>query len=349
MRISGMIVRRFGWTIGLAAAFFAAPAMAACGVATPQAGNLGTDSGPALKQAVAPAVSVYSGFNCPTGSVLTLLGANFLKATVPGAAVLQLTGPGGAVATYTLFADAALTKPLTPGTATFYINGTLIDLLGLAGGGAMNVPIYVKPASATVLAAGTYTGSFTVRWDYSFCTGIAVGGLCVGAVDAGTNVVGTVNLTLNVAANPVTMTIGSTTTWDPISTTNNPKSLPGSKRRTTITVTNPDIAVVDLNTLSLVLPTAAKTAVALDGDGTGSAVVQMTQGSTASALTLSYVSAASQTDNVDFSSDGGTSWAYAPTAGDATTQAAVTNVRFRPQGSMAANSSFSVSIPYSVK
>jgi hypothetical protein len=210
------------------------------------------------------------------------------------------------------------------------------------------VPIYVKPQSAALAAPGTYTGTFQVRWDWYFCSAISVASLCIGTTDTGSKTT-TVTLTMTVAPNPTQVGIVASTTWDPVQSTTIPKAIPGSKLRMTMTVTNPDVVALDVNTVVLAFPTPSLLTIALDGDGTGASTIQMTQGSTPSGLTLSYVSPSSTSDNVDFSSDGGFTWTCYPVAGNAASQATVTHVRFRPQGTMAAGSSFSISIPYSVK
>ncbi len=68
-------------------------------------------------------------------------------------------------------------------------------------------------------------------------------------------------------------------TWNEVEGTSNPKALPGSRRRVSVTITNPDIVAVDANVLEVVLPTPPRMTVALDGDGTGGAVVRTSDGS----------------------------------------------------------------------
>lgn len=328
----------------------AGTAHAACGVATTVADDLGSFSPNALKAGAAPYVNTFGGYSCTTVPVATLLTGNYLKATVASGSVLKLTSTTTADSvTYALAAAADGSSPLVPGTATFYVNGTVLNVLGLLGPGAVNVPIYVEPSAATTIAPGTYTGSVTIKWDWYFCSVIGALNACVGTLDSGSKNA-TITFTLDVSAKPATISIASVTTWDPVSTTNSPKTIPASRRRTSLTVTNRDIVAVDLNTLKLALPTGARTIVALDGDGTGSgSVVQTVQGSPASGLTVTYTSPSSTSDDVDFSNDGGVSWSYVPVAGNLASEGAVTHVRFSPKGSMAASSSISISIPYLVK
>jgi hypothetical protein len=188
-----------------------------------------------------------------------------------------------------------------------------------------------------------------VAWSWKFCSIAWVLGACpAGKLDSGS---GTADVTFRIVVQPrpIAATVTSVTTWDPVSKTSFPKAIVGSKRRLTVTVSNPDIVAADLNTVNVELATPAGTQVALTGDGSGSTgVIVFTDGSPASGLTFRYGSGADATDDVAFS--GGTlGWSYAPTAGDTASEAAVTRVRLRPRGVMAAGSSFAVSLPYLVR
>jgi hypothetical protein len=337
------------WLVAMAV--FATPAFAACDVATPVATDLGTYS-PAAIKASAPFVQTGAGFSCASFSVLTLLSGNFLKATVPAGTVLKLVNAASPTdtVTYKLYADNAASIELKPGVSAYYMNGVVLNLLNLLGNGAINVPVFFKLTSTNAVATGTYTGSFSVQWDWNFCNGIAVLGACVGTVDAGSKT-GVVNVVLTVQAKPplISLTMGAPT-WDSVNGTNKPKAIPGSKRRMIMTVTNPDIVPTEADAVQFLLPTPAGMIIALDGDGTGSgAVIQGSEGSPASGLTFTYTSPSSVTDQIDFSSDNGTTWNYVPTAGDAVSQAGVTRVRAQPKGTMAALSSYTITVPYSVK
>ena len=325
----------------------AGPAFAACGVATTVGDDVGSYSPNALKAGAPPYLSEFGGFSCSSASILTLLNGNHLKATVASGSVLTLTSATSSdTVTYLLAAASNGTSPLVPGAATYYVNGTTLDLLA---SNTTSVPVYVRLSSTNAVAPGTYTGSVAIKWDWSFCSLIGALNACVGTLDSGSKTA-TLTFTLHVMPQQTTMLVSSTTTWDAVSGTTDPKAIPGSRRRAAVTITNPDIVALDADTLALILPVASGTIVALDGDGTGSStVVQTTDGSPASGLTVSYVSPSSTTDNVDFSSDGGVTWTYVPTAGDTTSESAVTHIRIRPQGSMAAGSSFKVSVPFLVK
>ena len=337
----------------LLATIWPATAFASCGVTTPTDVTVGGVPGfspSAIKAGVVPLTKTNGGFGCSSAAILSLLSGNTLKATVASNAVLKLTSTTTSdTVTYKLYADSAGTTELKPGVDAYYINGTLINLLGLLGNGAIDVPVYFKLASAAYPAPGIYKGSFSILWDWHFCSGVGVLGACILFPDNGTTSA-TVNVTLNVQPNPPTVAIDTgATTWNVVEGTSNPKAIPGSKRRLTVTITNPDIVAVEGNTLQVELPTPSNLVIALDGDGAGGAVVQTAQGGTPSTLTLNYIASDSTADDVDFSVNGGTSWTAAPIAGNATSQATINRVRMRPQGSMAAQSSFVITIPYSVK
>jgi len=274
-----------------------------------------------------------------------LLGGDYLRARLQTTTALELTGPGGSILAYQLAADAQGSAALTTSENTSYYESGLLTLFDTTN---MSPPIYVKVLGGSA-APGTYTGSFKVRWSWSFCTQIGLAGLCAigkrdqGAADA------TVNLTLTVADRPTDVVVRSDTKWDPNSETRSPKTIPGSKVRVTMTVTNTDIVALDADSLEIVYAIPGALRIALDGDSTGSGtVVQSMQGATPSTLSLTYSAPDDGGDDVDFS-DGGVNWTASATPGDKTSQDTIRAVRFRPKGSMAPGSSFSISIPYSVK
>lgn len=329
----------------LAAAFallcFASGASAACTATTTATGTV--TYSPNAATGVTP--SFGGGFGCAAGSpLLIVFSGNYLKATITTSNGYKVSKAGAPDINYVLSADAAGTKPLS-GAATYYINGTLVDVLGLIGSAPASVPIYIRPTIAGAVPSGVYTGSFTVLWDWSFCS-LGLGGSCIGVTDKDTK---STTVTLNVTINggrPATITTTTTLVYDDKNGTTNPKSIPGSKQRTTATVSNPDTSALANNTMELKIPTPTGSSVSLDGDGGGGGFAVFTEGSPASGLAFSYVSSTDTGDDVEFSSDGGSTWTFQPTAA---TQAQVTNVRLKPRGAMAAGSNFKLSVAYTVK
>lgn len=333
--------------IGIAA--LAASSASACTVSGTVTNNEGPYSPAAVKAGAVPAISNQAGLSCGT-AVLVLLGGSYIRATFSSANNFLLKPSSGANVSYTASADSAATVPITQGATVDYMQNNLLNLLGLLGGSNAALPFFIKPSSATLVAAGTYSDVITINWSWRLCSGVYVAGACtLGTLDQGTGQsIITVNLT--VAPQNMTMVMSTATTWDSYNTTTNPKALPGSKRRSSVVLTNPDIVPLDSNTVFVIVPTPAGTYIALDGDGSsGGAAIQFAQGNPASGLTFTYTSPSSTGDNVEFSSDGGSSWGYTPLSGDVASQSAVTHIRLKPQGVMAAGSSFSVSLSYAVK
>lgn len=350
MRASNIWAILFGrrLLLGAAALAWASTGYAACDTVNPTNVSGGPVSPAAIKASAVPLSSARTsgGFGCTSGTGISLLSTSFLKATVASGASFTLTS-GANTVTYKLYADAAGANELKANVATFYVNGTSVNLLSLTGS-PIDVPIYFKLSSASLVPAGTYTGSIQIKWDWYFCSLLGIGTACIGTVDQGSKTT-TISATLTVTPRPPTVSIAAgAATWNAVEGTLNPKAIPASKRRMSITITNPDIVALDANVVQIELPTPVKMVVALDGDGTGSNVVQTSDGSPASGLTLTYTSPSSNSDHVDFSNDNGSTWTYNPTAGNAASQAAVNRIRFRPQGSMAAGSSYTISIPFSV-
>jgi hypothetical protein len=125
---------------------------------------------------------------------------------------------------------------------------------------------------------------------------------------------------------------------DPFNNTTNPKSIPGSMQVYTVRLTNQGTGTVDSNTISIVDPIPANTAMyVLDIGGAGSGPIAFSNGSPSSALTYTYTALNSGVDNLDFSKDGGVTWNYSPTPNADGCDPAITHIRVRPQGTMAAN------------
>ncbi len=330
--------------VAIAALAMPSSAWAACTVSNTGPTTLGTYSSAALQKSAVPYGQVPGGFDC-ADALLSVLSANNLSVTPTSTQGFKLKSTTSAdTVNYVLAADSAGTTPIPPNAKFVYMNGGLINLLGLLGGSTRNVQVYVKPAApspTTTIPPGTYTGSFQLAWEWKLCS-VVVTVVCVNTTQSTAPVTANVAVTMIVAPRPVGIVITTRTTYDPVSA-GNPRAIPGSRQRSTITLTNTDIVAIDADSLNVVLPTPNRGSVALDGDGSAStAFVTTAEGSPASSLAVTYTAPASTTDDVDFSANGGTSWTYDPTSAPKS----VTTVRIRPRGTMAAGSSFSVSLPY---
>jgi len=323
--------------------FFATPATA-CTVSASVTTDFGAYSPPAVKAAAVPALPSRAGLSCPSG-VLVLIGNNYVRATFKSRNGLKLSGSAGAF-DYTASADSDAAVQFAQNGTVDYMQNNLLNLLGLLGGSNADLPFYVKPKGGVMPATGSYADQITITWDWYLCTGVGALGLCVGTLDKGTGQA-IIDVTMTVEAKTVTTKLTTLTTWDAANGTRFPKAIPGSRQRTSLTLANPDIVPLDSGSVAIVLATPGGSRVALDGDGSSTgAAIQSSEGSAPSTLAVSYADPASANDDVDFSADGGSTWSYAPIVGNPASEAAVTHVRVRPRGSMAKQSSFSVSVPY---
>jgi spore coat protein U-like protein len=310
--------------------------------------DFGTFSAQAVKQGAIPSQFSRAGLSCPT-SAIVLLGMNYIRAKFQSKNGMKLMNGANGIA-YSASADAGATAPFAQNGTVDYMQNNLLNVLGLLDGSNADLPIYVKPSGGALPPPGVYTDKITMTWNWYLCPGVNALIICLGTPNQGSSVTSVIDVTLTVGAKSVVLTTSTGSTWDPVNGTSNPKSLPGGKRRMIVNVTNPDLVPVDNNTLGLNLAVPAGTIVALDGDGTGSgAFLNFTDGSPPSMLALMYAAPGSTTDDVDFSSDRGVSWNYVPTTGDSVSQSAVTNVRVRPRGAMAAGSRFSLSVSLTTK
>jgi uncharacterized repeat protein (TIGR01451 family) len=146
---------------------------------------------------------------------------------------------------------------------------------------------------------------------------------------------------------PLTVVKASQALFDPYNGATDARLIPGSRVGYTITVANPNSYTVTADSVVVIdaTPDLLDLFVAdIAGDGSGPVLFQ--DGSSSSTLTYTYSGLASLTDDVDFSSDGGTGWTYVPTPDANGSDAAVTHIRIRPKGAMAAGSSFSLLLGY---
>lgn len=135
---------------------------------------------------------------------------------------------------------------------------------------------------------------------------------------------------------------------DPVNGTSSPKLIPGGVAEYTLSATSPSAYTVSSNSLAVTDATPANMELVVANiGGAGSGPAAFTAGT--SGLTYAFTSLASATDNIDFSNNNGASWTYAPVANGDGADPNVTNIRLRPQGSMAASSTFSFRVRYRIK
>ena len=313
--------------------------------------DMGSNSVGAINGGMVAVVTGPAGLSC-TGGLLTLGATNSVTATVTSANNFQmkLTGQTGGV-TYTLAAGSGGNTPIVQGATIQYYNTALLTLLGLSTSGPLTLPIYAQATSSTALPAGTYSDTLSIVWHWNICT-VGVGGACVTRdTDPTTpSTTSTVNLQIEVAPKPMTLTVSRLLQSDPINSASSPKSIPGAITKYTMTIKNNDVVAANAGTIAVNAPVPTNTSFVVTTPlQTIATSITLVDGSPASGLTLVYSGAASTTDDVDFSTDGGTTWTYSPTANASGVDPLVTNVRLRPEGAMAAGGAASINIFCMVK
>lgn len=123
---------------------------------------------------------------------------------------------------------------------------------------------------------------------------------------------------------------------DPYNAAVNPKMIPGATILRSVVISNTSGGRPDSGSVVVVEPIPARASLYVrDYGGAGSGPVSFTQGSPSSALTYSYASLASSTDDLSFSNNNGVSFGYTPVPDSSGYDAAVTHVRVNPKGTFA--------------
>jgi uncharacterized repeat protein (TIGR01451 family) len=124
---------------------------------------------------------------------------------------------------------------------------------------------------------------------------------------------------------------------DPVNGGSQPKAIPGATVAYTIQVTNTGPGTVDDD--SLVVVDAVPTGSALviqDYDGSNPGPVAFVDLTPSSALTYTFSGLGNGADDIAFSDDGGSTFAYTPSDAGNGTDPAVTHIRINPKGAFAA-------------
>lgn len=240
---------------------------------------------------------------------------------------ITLTNPNTVAVTGAALTDSYpsnLVNATTPNASTSCSGGTLS---ATAGGTSVAI------SGATIPASGSCTISIRVlsatAGSYVNSTG------SVTTTNAGTGTAASATLTVNRPMPSLSLLKLVSVVSDPFNGATNPKSIPGAISAYSIRVTNSGPGTVDSNTLVMTDPIPANTSLYVGNiGGAGTGPVVFTNGSPTSGLSWTYTSLASTTDNLDFSNNNGSTWTYTPVPDANGFDAAVTNVRMRPQGSM---------------
>ena len=134
---------------------------------------------------------------------------------------------------------------------------------------------------------------------------------------------------------------------DPVNGTNNPKAIPGALVEYRITVTNTGSSPTDANSVILWDQGPSDARLCMLERPQGPLTWLDTGG--VSGLTYAFASISSVIDDLEFSSDGGTSWSYTPSADASGCDQAITDFRLRPKGALQNGRSVAITLRYLIK
>ncbi len=159
----------------------AGPAMAACSVVTTAPASFGSISSMTVRTAAQTSSTANAGLSCTSALISLLVSSDHFYATVTSAQS-GMVGPTGDVIGYTLYGNNSSSYPITRGTQfDFGGSGGIAQALGLiAGPGTKTVPLYLSSITGSNVAAGLYTETLNIAWNWNYCSGIGIGGVCLG-------------------------------------------------------------------------------------------------------------------------------------------------------------------------
>ncbi|NWC09582.1 spore coat protein U domain-containing protein [Pseudomonas agarici] len=184
---------------GLLLSGLVSQAQALCSVTDTTPAGFGPVSSILVRTTAQSTSSTNAGLRC-SGSLLTLLSLNdHFYATITSSTA-GMVGPTGDVINYNLYAsnNTGAAYLIARNTRYDFARNGIIDLLGLLGGSTpKTVPIYLRTIIGGNVAAGIYTETLSIYWDWDYCSGLGALGICLGR-DTGT---GTAILTVNMTVN----------------------------------------------------------------------------------------------------------------------------------------------------
>ncbi|HMJ93180.1 MAG TPA: hypothetical protein VK472_03675 [Allosphingosinicella sp.] len=236
---------------------------------------------------------------------------------------------------------AGITNTATP--AASKTCATAATLTAAALGSAFSVSAATINAASTctysVNTLGTTPGSKTNTIPAGALTATHSGIAVASLADA--------SATVTVSA-PLTIVKSSIVYSDPLNGLTTPKAIPGGFVSYTVLVSNPATLAVDSNSIIVVDATPANLQLYVGNIPGGTGPILFVNGAPSSALTYAFTSLASTTDDVEFSNNSGSTWTYVPVPNANGVDPAVTHMRIKPKGSMAAGSSFSLFFGYRI-
>lgn len=305
-------------------------------------GALAGSSGTTATIAASAVVGVSAGCEC-TPTVTKSFGTSPISPGSPSVMSVAVTNNNPDLAlTAMAFTDTYPSGLVNAAVPNPTRSCTPATLSAAANGGSFAVSAATVPAASIC----TYTVTTTVTSPGDKVNVIAAGALTGSYGTVAVASLDPASATIQVSA-PLTIVKVSAVYSDPLNDTTNPKLIPGSYVYYTVTVANP--GGVPVTSGSILVTDATPADLSLYVANLPSATGPILFGAGSSGATYTFSGLASTTDDLEFSNNGGTTWTYVPTANGAGVDPAVTHMRIRPKGNMAAASSFTLNFGYLVK
>jgi len=168
---------------------------AQCSTSSTTPAAFGTVTSFAVKNQAQTTSSTNAGVTCNGALAAILVVGNTIKGTITSANNGKLVGPTGDAIPYTLFADKNYSTQINFGATNDWASTQFISFLGFGGGSAVPLPLYLRTVIGSNVAAGTYTDTLTINWNWHVCAGIGLI-LCIGWNDGSATVTVPVTLTV---------------------------------------------------------------------------------------------------------------------------------------------------------
>jgi uncharacterized repeat protein (TIGR01451 family) len=305
-------------------------------------GALAGSSGTTATIAASAVVGVSAGCEC-TPTVAKSFGTSPVNPGSPSVMTVSVTNNNPDLAlTGMAFTDTYPSGLVNAAAPNPTRSCTTATLAAAANGASFAVSAATVPAASTC----TYTVTTTVTSPGDKVNTIAAGALTGSYGNVTVASLDPASATIQVSS-PLTIAKSSVAYSDPYNNTANPKLIPGSYVYYTVTVANPGGVPVTSGSILITDPTPAN--LSLYVANLPSTTGPLLFGAGSSGATYTFAGLASTTDDVEFSNNGGTSWTYVPTPNASGVDPAVTHMRIRPKGTMAAGSSFTLNFGYLVK
>lgn len=318
---------------------WAVPAHAGCMVREAVDYDLGTWTSGQVAKGVAGNLTAPVGLRC-SGPVLSLVGSNTVTARVHSDNGFRLVSDGGLQITYAASATSDGTRPVAQDGRIEYGDPALLRLLGLGRRTEADLPISFVSFRGSGLRTGTYRDRIVVDWSWRVCDGVNLFNLICLFYQQGTGRT-TIQLTMNVVERSPTIDITAQVVRDPIRGTTNPLAIPGAQRLVRIRINNPDVVAIDENSLVVAVPVDPRLRLAQE-PVVGQRGMYDLEKTPDSGISLLYAAPDSRTDDVDFSSDAGSTWDAVPRADGS----GVNSVRLRMRGSMRPGETVTIQMGY---